>query len=230
MNVVASLEGVSKTYGDGESGFVALRDVSLSVARGEVVMLSGPSGSGKTSALSILGCVLRATSGAVTLLGENVTALAEHELARRRLAHVGFVFQSHNLLASLTAEENVSMLARMRSWSKIKARDTARELLAAVGLEGKEDALPGALSGGERQRVAIARGLIGAPPLMLADEPTASLDAANGLVATTLLRDLARTKGIAVVIVTHDPRIFHLADRRVHMEDGQIVETQWEAA
>jgi putative ABC transport system ATP-binding protein len=230
MSEVAALEGVGKSYGEGATSYTALRSVDLSVSKGEIVRLSSPSGSGKTTALSILGCVLRASSGKVTLLGEDVTFLPEKELARQRMVNVGFVFQAHNLIASLTAEDNVAMLARMRSWSRAKAREASRDLLASVGLAGKEDSLPESLSGGERQRVAIARGLIGAPPLMLADEPTASLDAANGLTVTRLLRDLAKKRGIAVVVVTHDPRIFHLADRRVHMEDGRITDLGTEAA
>ncbi len=223
MNGV-EVSNVTKTYGTGNAAYQALRGVDFAVARGELVMLSGPSGSGKTTLLSILGCVLGATSGTVSLFGHDVSSRSEAELPDLRLSYVGFIFQGHNLIASLTAAENVALLLELRGYPASAARNEARRLLDLVGLGDKTDARPSDLSGGQRQRVAIARALAGSPPLLLADEPTAALDAQNGLKITELLRTLAKEHGHTVVIVTHDPRIFHLGDRIVRIEDGRIQE------
>jgi putative ABC transport system ATP-binding protein len=196
--------------------------VDLSARPGEFVMLSGPSGSGKTTLLSIIGCVLSPTSGDVQLFGRNVGKTRESELPALRLAYVGFVFQGHNLLASLTAGENVALPLELRGASRREARREAEQILARVGLGHRMKSKPRDLSGGERQRVAIARALAGSPPLVLADEPTAALDAGNGRKVTELLRTLAKEHGHTVLVVTHDNRIFDLADRIVHMEDGMI--------
>jgi putative ABC transport system ATP-binding protein len=223
MNGLAiDVRNVTKTYGAGATAFQALRGVDFQVAPGEFVMLSGPSGSGKTTLLSILGCVLTASTGTVILEGEDISKAPESVLPRLRLAYVGFVFQTHNLIASLSAHDNVSMLLEMRGWSRRDARAEAKRLLEEVGLGDKLESLPRDLSGGQRQRVAIARALAGAPPILLADEPTAALDAQNGLQITQMLRTLAKEHGHTVVVVTHDNRIFHLADRIVHIEDGLI--------
>lgn len=213
---------VTKTFGRGETAFQALRGVDLTVARGEFVMLAGPSGSGKTTLLSILGCVLTATSGVVHLFGENVTARPESELPRLRQHLIGFIFQGHNLIASLTARENVALPLQMRGVPVRTSRTQAEQMLARVGLADKLDNKPSDLSGGQRQRIAIARALVGNPPLVLADEPTAALDAHSGLTATTLLKEVCQERAGTVVVVTHDSRIFHLADRIVHIEDGCI--------
>lgn len=216
------VSNVTKTYGAGTNAYQALRGVDFTVGAGELVMLSGPSGSGKTTLLSILGCVLAPTSGTVSLFGHDVSARRESELPSLRLSYVGFIFQGNNLLASLSAAENVALLLELRGASRARARAEAAALLDVVGLADRADALPGDLSGGQRQRVAIARALAGRPPLILADEPTAALDAENGLRVTELLRDLAKRHGHTVVVVTHDERIYHLADRLVRIEDGRI--------
>lgn len=143
---------------------------------------------------------------------------------RLRLSYIGFVFQSHNLIEALSAQDNLALLLQLRGWSHADARREAARLLESVGLSDKRDSKPRDLSGGQRQRVAIARALAGAPPILLADEPTAALDAHNGYVVTELLRVLAKVHGHTVVVVTHDARIFHLADRIVHIEDGLIAE------
>ncbi|MGF1467859.1 MAG: ABC transporter ATP-binding protein [Sandaracinaceae bacterium] len=218
--------GVTKTYGKGRLAYQALRGVDFRAAAGEFVMLSGPSGSGKTTLLSILGCVLSATSGSVTIHGEEVTGRPERELPRLRLRYIGFIFQGHNLIASLDAVENVSLPLELRGWSRRDARREASALLERVGLAQELERRPAQLSGGQQQRVAIARALAGSPPIVLADEPTAALDAETGLLVTTLLRDLAKESGHTVVVVTHDSRIFHLADRRVGIEDGHITSGQ----
>lgn len=213
---------VTKTYGSGAVAYQALRGVDFVVNQGELVMLSGPSGSGKTTLLSILGGVLTASSGQVSLFGRDITHIAEQELPDLRLEYIGFVFQGHNLMASLSACDNVALMLQLRGQSRAAARKQALKLLDAVGLGDKADSKPSNLSGGQRQRVAIARALAGDPPLILADEPTASLDAQSGLVVTELLKDLCKKSGKTVVIVTHDNRIYHLADRIVRIEDGSI--------
>jgi putative ABC transport system ATP-binding protein len=218
------VRGLTKTYGSGETAYQALRGVNFVASPGEFVMLSGPSGSGKTTLLSVLGCVLMPTSGQVRLLGEDISHAMEKELARLRLSYIGFVFQSHNLIEALSARDNIVMLLRLRGWSPEDGAREAIRLLESVGLADKIDAKPRDLSGGQRQRIAIARALAGAPPILLADEPTGALDAQNGLAVTELLRMLARERGHTVVVVTHDSRIFHLADRIVRIEDGLIAE------
>ncbi|GAB4196553.1 MAG: ABC transporter ATP-binding protein [Sandaracinaceae bacterium] len=222
--ITISARGVTKTYGSGTVAYQALRGVDFEARSGEFVMLNGPSGSGKTTLLSILGCVLTPTSGDVRLFGEAVSGLRESELPRLRLAYIGFIFQGHNLIASLDARDNVALAMRMRGHSVRESNREAERLLVRVGLADKMDRTPSQLSGGQRQRVAIARALAGSPPIILADEPTASLDAETGATVTDLLKDMAREGGHTVVVVTHDNRIFHLADRIVHIEDGHIVD------
>lgn len=223
MPPAIDIRGVTKAFGKGANAFYALRGVDFRVEPGELVMIVGPSGSGKTTLLSIMGCVLTPTAGTVELFGERVSDRRETELPSLRLGYIGFVFQGHNLIASLSATENVELPLKMRGVEPREASKQARELLERVGMESKRDALPADMSGGQRQRVAIARAVAGSPPLILADEPTASLDANTGVVVSDLLRELAEERGHTVVVVTHDNRIFHLADRVVHIEDGRIL-------
>lgn len=225
MSAALAIEvrGLNKVFGSGSLAFHVLKEVNFEVATGELVMLKGPSGSGKTTLLSIMGCVLRATSGSVKLLGRETVSLRESDLPAFRAALIGFIFQGHNLLASLTALENVSMVQRLRGVPAGAAEKEARRLLDRVGLGDKLRNLPTQLSGGQRQRVAIARALAGSPPLVFADEPTAALDAKSGLEVTELLVELCRERGTSVVVVTHDDRIYHLADRIVAIEDGEIL-------
>jgi putative ABC transport system ATP-binding protein len=215
--------GVTKVFGSGALAYQALRGVDVEVAQGELVMLVGPSGSGKTTLLSILGCVLTPTAGEVALFGRSIAHAKESELPALRRALIGFVFQGHNLIASLSAEDNVRLVLETRGASRSAARAEARALLARVGLADRASARPAQLSGGQRQRVAIARACAGTPPLILADEPTAALDAVAGLEVTQLLTDLARERGATVMIVTHDNRIFQFADRIIRIEDGHLV-------
>ena len=216
------VHGMTKVYGSGAVAFQALKEVDFHAETGEFVMLSGPSGSGKTTLLSILGCVLRPTSGQVLLFGQDVAGAREDELPALRLRLIGFVFQGFNLIASLSASENIALVLQLRGWNPREARREAAKLLAAVGMPEKADSLPRDLSGGQRQRVAIARAIAGHPPLILADEPTANLDGHTGLQVTAMLKELARAHRSTVVVVTHDNRIFHLADRLVQIEDGRI--------
>ena len=217
------IRGVTKAFGKGSNTFYALRGVDLRVDPGELVMIVGPSGSGKTTLLSIMGCVLTPTAGLVELFGERVSGRPETELPALRLSYIGFVFQGHNLISSLSAAENVAFPLRLRGVASREASKQAHALLERVGMEDKREALPAEMSGGQRQRVAIARAVAGSPPLILADEPTASLDANTGVMVSDLLRELAQERGHTVVVVTHDNRIFHLADRIVNIEDGQIL-------
>ena len=219
-------EGVTKTYGTGAVAMQALRGVDFQASEGEFVLLTGPSGSGKTTLLSALGCVLKPTSGRVMLFDEEVSAMRESDLPRLRLAYIGFIFQGHNLVASLDATQNVALPMRLRGWSTEDANREARRLLERVELGDKLERKPAELSGGQRQRVAVARAVAGAPPIVLADEPTPSLDAHTGLAITELLKSHAQEGGHTVVVVTHDSRIHHLADRIVEIEDGRIVHPQ----
>jgi putative ABC transport system ATP-binding protein len=216
--------GLTKTFGKGALAVPALRGVDFRVEKGEFVMLAGPSGSGKTTLISVLGCVLKPTDGRVRIFDEVISDIAEGDLPRIRTEYIGFVFQGNNLIASLTATQNIVLQLELRGMSSDEARATAAEILARVGLADKADRKPMDLSGGQRQRVAIARAVAGGPPLILADEPTAALDAENGRLVTEMLRGLAKERGHTVVVVTHDSRIFHLADRIVHIEDGLIQE------
>src|SRR5438128_461649 len=200
----------------------ALSDVDLEISAGELTLLMGPSGSGKTTLLSILGCILRASSGLLEVLGESVETLPEKELPRIRRAAIGFVFQGFNLFPALTTVENVSLALDLRGVRRGKAEGRAAELIREVGLAGKSRSYPADLSGGEKQRVAIARALAGDPPIVLADEPTAALDSTSGKNVIELLQRLAHEHGRAVVMVTHDPRVLSYGDRIIHLEDGRI--------
>jgi putative ABC transport system ATP-binding protein len=223
MEPVIAASGITHTFGSGATAFTALRAVDFEIRRGELLLLMGPSGSGKTTLLQILGCLLRPSEGVVLLHGRPTHTLTEDRLGALRLQHFGFVFQAYNLFPMLTATENILVAFDLARRELTAARTRARELLTIVGLQKRLDAYPGELSGGEKQRVAIARALAGDPEIIMADEPTAALDAENGLRAMELFRMLAHKQDRAVTIVTHDPRIVHFADRIVHIEDGRIV-------
>ena len=224
MNPAISVRELTKTYQEGSRGIPALRGVDLDVYPGELVLLMGPSGSGKTTLLSVMGCILTATSGSVRIAGKEVTRLNEDELPSVRLDHIGFISQGFNLFLTLTAGENVELMLDLKGLQAAVATRRAQELLEQVGLGDKYHSVPSDLSGGEKQRVAIARALAGDPQIILADEPTASLDSTTGRNVLGILRSLAHDHGRAVVIVTHDPRTLEFADRTVKIEDGMIVE------
>jgi len=217
------LTGVRKVYGHPPSEVVAVDDVSLVVREGRVVVVLGPSGSGKTTLLSIAGCLLTPTEGAVRIVGNEVTSMSERELPAVRLRHIGFVFQTFNLLDPLTALENVLMPMNLAGRGDASARARARELLVELGLEHRVGSRPAELSAGERQRVAIARALANEPALVLADEPTANLDSASGQRVMRLLSGLVRAGAAkALVVVTHDQRVLEFADETYWMEDGRL--------
>ncbi len=224
MDIAISVRRLTKNYESGEAAVQALRDVDLDIARGEVVLLMGPSGSGKTTLLSIMGCILRPTSGSVRIAGREVTNLSERDLPRVRLDHIGFIFQGFNLFPTLTAAENIELALDLKGVRGKAAKRRAGELIEQVGLSDKGDSFPADLSGGQKQRVAIARALAGEPDIILADEPTAALDSHSGRVVIEMLRNLARQNGRAVAIVTHDNRTLEFGDRIVHIEDGKIKE------
>ena len=222
-NTVIRARGLSKIYGTGSTELRALSDVNLEIRSGQLTLLMGPSGSGKTTLLSILGCILRASSGSLELLGEEVATLPESALPRLRRDLLGFVFQGFNLFPALTAAENVALALDLRGTRAKAARQRAEELLVEVGLKDRMHAFPADLSGGQKQRVAIARALAGNPPILLADEPTAALDSTSGRTVIELLQRLTRQHARAVVMVTHDPRVLSYGDRILHLEDGRLV-------
>ncbi|HEY2119577.1 MAG TPA: ABC transporter ATP-binding protein [Candidatus Acidoferrum sp.] len=215
-------KGLTKIYREGATEFPALSDVDLEIHSGQLTLLMGPSGSGKTTLLSILGCILRASSGRLELLGEEVSLLPEKELPRIRRDAIGFVFQGFNLFPTLSALENVVLAMDVRGVSGNAARKRAEILLQEVDLQGRMLAFPADLSGGQKQRVAIARALAGDPPILLADEPTAALDSTSGRTVIELLQRLAHQHKRAVVTVTHDPRVLSYGDRILHLEDGRL--------
>ena len=215
--------GLNHAYGDGELRRPVLRDVSLTVRAGEVVLLTGPSGSGKTTLLTLVGALRGVQDGSCQVLGRELMGAVEAErVALRR--RIGFIFQNHNLLGFLTARQNVAMALEIDAALPERERlDRAGAMLAAVGLAGQEDKTPAHLSGGQRQRVSIARALVAGPGLVLADEPTAALDKVSGGEVAHLLRDMAKSRGTPILMVTHDSRILGIADRVVSMEDGRAV-------
>jgi putative ABC transport system ATP-binding protein len=215
---------LTKVFGDPPAAFTAVEAASLSVGEGEVVLLLGPSGSGKTTLLSMLAGLLRPTRGQVTLDGQMIDAKAGSTPALR-LRSVGFVFQSFNLLATLSALDNVALPLRLAGVSRRVATQRAAEMLDAVGLASRAGLTPKVLSGGEKQRVSIARALVHHPRVVLADEPTASLDTHQGRIAVELLTSVARQGRQACLIVTHDPRLTSYADRVLAIEDGRLTQS-----
>ena len=215
-------EDVTKTFREGRETVAVLKGASLHLAPGEVLALEGPSGSGKTTLLSILGCLLSATSGKVEVAGEAIDASKPATLQGVRRRHIGFVFQQFNLFPALTALENVEYALNLKGFRGDAATEQARELIERVGLGDRARFLPRDLSGGQKQRVAIARALAGAPSVVLADEPTANLDAAVAAQVLDLFSELARSEGRSLLIVTHDPKVRRVADRVVCIEDGRI--------
>lgn len=221
-----TVEHVTKRYGVGATEVTAVRDVSLAVAPGEVVLIMGPSGSGKTTLLLMLGALLKPTEGTIALNRVVVSALPEKELPDIRLRQFGFVFQDFNLLSALTVLENVAIVAELAGIGRSAARAKALTLLRELGLGERVGFLPEKLSGGEKQRVAIARALVNDPALILADEPTANLDSKIGREIMRLLHRIAREQHRSVVIVSHDQRIKEIADRVLWLEDGQFKAVQ----
>lgn len=214
---ILEMQNVTKVYGSGDTAVTALDSVNFRANAGEVVLIMGPSGAGKTTFLTIAGALLKPTSGAVLLSGADLTQMSEGDLPDLRREKIGFVFQNFNLLEALTATENVTLVM---SQARGGSPHRARELLNMLGLNHRLKSLPKNLSGGEKQRVAIARALANNPDLILADEPTANVDAKRGREIMLLLRQIALEMQKAVVVVTHDHRVREIATRIVWLEDG----------
>jgi putative ABC transport system ATP-binding protein len=222
MDAVVRAVGLTRRYKMGDTFVDALRGVDLTIARGEFVGLVGPSGSGKSTVLNLIGGLDRPTSGQVWIDGTELGGSDEKTLTRHRRQHVGFVFQSFNLLPRLTAEENVALPLMFSGVPEKERRARARALLERVGLGARLTHRPTQLSGGEQQRVAIARALVGRPALLLADEPTGNLDTATGAEIMHLLRELNQEQGLTLLVVTHDPEVAAFANRIVKLRDGQV--------
>jgi putative ABC transport system ATP-binding protein len=222
-DVAISIRDVTKTYAQGEAAVHALSGVNLDVSRHELMLLMGPSGSGKTTLLSVMGCILRPSTGTIRLMDRDITGLDERQLPRLRLENIGFVFQGFNLFPTLTAAGNVALALDLKRVSRAEAMRRAIALLEQVGLADKRDAYPADLSGGQKQRVAIARAIACDPPILLADEPTAALDTHSAHTVMKLFTDLVHERSRAIVVVTHDSRMLGYANRIVHIEDGCLV-------
>jgi putative ABC transport system ATP-binding protein len=229
---VVEVRNISKHFGEGATRVDALRDVTLDVYPGTVIGLRGPSGSGKSTLLNVIGCILEPNSGSMKLNGELVydNKWLRKDLRGLRLEKIGFIFQAHNLLPFLNAWENIAVARILAGTSPAEARKRAIELLTYLGIERRMDAMPGELSGGEAQRVAIARALANDPRIILADEPTAALDSQRAGTVMDLLRKVATERKTAVIVVTHDEKIFNRFDHIYSLRDGAIEAPQPKAA
>lgn len=223
MKPLLEARALTKHYEQGTVSVAAVDSVAFSLRAGETALIIGPSGSGKSTLLSMLGCILRPTSGAILLGGREVSGLSDRELPRIRRRCFGFVFQSFHLFPFLTARENVETALRLRKVPAASRLRRSIDLLEDCGLEDRMEFYPASLSGGEKQRVAIARALAGDPFILLADEPTASLDSANGDMIFKMLRGFAQQKGKAVLMASHDPKARDFADSVYSLVDGRIV-------
>jgi putative ABC transport system ATP-binding protein len=213
---------VTKSYGTGEAKVTALRGIDLDVHLGELMMLVGPSGCGKTTLISVIAAILDQDGGECSVLDRDVKAMREKDRSRFRAETIGFVFQAYNLLPSLTAAENVAVPLLIRGVPRRKAVERGAEVLERVGLGARTRSLPSQMSGGQQQRVAIARALVHDPKLIVCDEPTSALDHKTGHNVMELMRNVAAGPGRALIVVTHDARIFPFADRIAHMDDGMV--------
>ena len=222
--------GLTKSFGEGEAQVKALRGVDLDVPLGELLMLVGPSGCGKTTLISIIASVLDHDGGDCEVLGRDLARLNASEKAKLRRADIGFVFQSYNLIPSLSSAENVAVPLLLNGVGRREALARAGRVLESLGLGGRGGGRPNNLSGGQQQRVAVARALVHEPGILVCDEPTSALDEKTGDTLMQLLREVALRDGRALVIVTHDNRIFKYADRIATMNDGQIVSMESKAS
>lgn len=222
LPVAVKARGVYKSFGEGQARVSALKGVDLDVMLGEILLLVGPSGSGKTTLLSVIAGILDSDEGDLNVLDMPIPELSPDAKTKFRKDNLGFIFQQFNLLPTLTAAENAAVPLIIRGLPRSQATARATEVLNELGIGDRIDFLPSKLSGGQQQRVAIARALVGEPRLILCDEPTANLDAETGNKAMELLRRVGKRPDRAIIVVSHDSRIFEFGDRVVHMEDGQI--------
>lgn len=226
--IVIAVKNLSKTYGEGESAVTAIKEATFEIYSGETVALLGPSGSGKTTLITMIGCITEPSGGELTLDGDLMYDQKWHVSDTRRVRRekIGFIFQSHNLIPFLTVLENVTLVPLMNGVKKLQADQKAKELLEYLGVADKLAKMPSQLSGGQSQRVAIARSLANNPKIILADEPTAALDAQRALSVMQLLKKLSVEQEVAIVVVTHDERMLPLFDRILRVEDGYVRETR----
>ncbi len=225
-HVAVRVRNVSKHFGAGDRRVQALSGVDWDVYKGEMSLIVGPSGCGKTTLLSVIAGILDVDEGSVEVFGTDITRLSDRQKTRFRAQRIGFVFQQYNLLPALTAAENASIPLVIAGWPKEKAVARARQVLESVGMGKKTESMPNQLSGGQQQRVAISRALVHEPSLLVCDEPTAALDHETGNTVMELMRNAAVTPDRAVVVVTHDNRVFHYGDRIAHMDDGRMVKIE----
>jgi putative ABC transport system ATP-binding protein len=226
VNQAVTVRGISKSFGEGEARVQVLRGLDLDINLGELTMLVGPSGCGKTTLISVIAGLLDASEGELDVLGVHATDLSAHDQIVFRRQNVGFVFQQFNLLPALSAAENAAVPLFVAGWSREDAVAKATALLGDLGIGHRAQARPTELSGGQQQRVAIARALIHNPRLVVCDEPTSALDAESGHAVMALLRDIAVRPDRAVIVVTHDSRVFQFADRIARMEDGRVLKIE----
>jgi putative ABC transport system ATP-binding protein len=226
LEVAVSVRGVSKHFGKGEQKVTALNDVHWDIYKGQLSMIIGPSGCGKTTLLSVIAGILDCDGGSVEVFGNDLTKMSDRKLTRFRAERIGFVFQQYNLLPALTAAENAAIPLVIAGYSKTRAVEKASKVLHSLGMGNKIKSLPNQLSGGQQQRVAIARALVHEPSLLVCDEPTAALDQESGRNVMQLMRKAALRPDRAVVVVTHDNRVFDFGDRIVRMDDGRVAEVR----
>ena len=222
MNTVIETKNLARVFGAGETRVTALDHVSITVKQGEFTAITGPSGSGKTTLLQLIGGLDEPDSGDVLLSGANIAQMSGAKLSDFRRDHIGFIFQSYNLIPVLSAEENIEYIMLLQGVPEKARKSRVREMLALVGLDGLGDRRPSNLSGGQQQRVAVARAMASKPDIILADEPTANLDSATGIALLEVMRDLNQQMNMTFVFSTHDYKIMDRADRLIHLEDGVV--------
>ncbi len=225
-SAVIRAEGVSRVYRSGEVEVLALKSIDLTIVRGEFTAIAGPSGSGKTTLLNIISGLDAPTSGRVLLAGRPISGMSGSELSDFRRDHIGFIFQSYNLIPVLKVRENIEYVMLLQGVSERERRGRVAEILKEVDLEGMEERRPVQLSGGQQQRVAVARAMVSQPDLILADEPTANLDSATGCGLLDMMRELNEKRGMTFVFSSHDQMIMDRAKRLVALRDGEIVEDE----
>ena len=220
--IVIETRDLCRIFGEGETAVVALDRVNLTIERGEFTAIIGPSGSGKSTLLHLMGALDEPDSGTVLLSGTDITTMSGRQVSDFRRDHIGFIFQAYNLIPVLSAQENIEYVMLLQGVPAAERRDRVREMLNLVGLEGLGERRPSNLSGGQQQRVAVARAMASEPDIILADEPTANLDSANGIALLNMMRELNQSLNMTFIFSTHDQKIMDRADRLLHLLDGKL--------